>query len=58
MLFGTDGSIKKIKVISGLPYGLTDEAVRASLRLTANPAVNDGHPIEYWLPGQVSFNIK
>ena len=58
MLFGTDGSVKKIKVISGLPYGLTDEAVRSCLRLIANPAVNDGHPIEYWISGQINFNIR
>lgn len=57
ILFGTDGIIKRIKVISGLPYGLTEEAIRAASRLTATPAMNDGQPIEYWLASQLNFNI-
>jgi TonB family protein len=30
ILVGDDGTIKKIKVISGLPYGLSEQAVRAT----------------------------
>lgn len=58
VLFGLDGSVKKIKVIRGLSHGLTEEAVRSTFRLKANPAINDGQPIEYWIPAQLSFNIK
>ena len=57
ILVGTDGSIKKINVIRGLPYGLTDEAIRAASKLKASPAMNDGQPIEYWLPAPFRFRL-
>jgi TonB family protein len=58
ILFGTDGAIKRVKVISGLPYGLTEEVLRTALRITASPAMNDGRPIEYWVPLHFDFTIK
>jgi len=58
MLFGTDGAVKKIKVISRLPYGLTEQAIRAASKLRAVPAMNDGQVIEYWLPSELSFSIR
>lgn len=57
ILVGTDGAIKKIKVVSGLPYGLSEQAVRATSRLKFNPAMNEGKAIEYWISTSMSFSI-
>lgn len=58
ILFGTDGSVKRVKIIKGLPNGLTEEATRATFRLRASPAMNDGQAIEYWIAGKLDFNIR
>jgi len=57
ILVGDNGTIKKIKVISGLPYGLSEEAVRAASRLKFTPAMNEGKPIEYWRATFMEFKI-
>ncbi|MBD0369209.1 MAG: TonB family protein [Pyrinomonadaceae bacterium] len=58
ILFGTDGSVKKVKIIKGLSHGLTEEAARATFRLKASPAMNDGQAIEYWIAGKLDFTIR
>ncbi len=57
ILVGTDGAIKKIKVVSGLPYGLNEQAVRAASKLKFNPAINEGKPVEYWTSTYMFFSI-
>jgi TonB family protein len=57
ILVGTDGAIKKIKVVSGLPYGLNEQAVRAASKLKFNPAINEGKPVEYWTSTYMTFSI-
>ncbi len=57
ILVGNDGTIKKIKVVSGLPYGLSEQAVRAASRLKFNSAMNEGKPIEYWTSTYMTFII-
>jgi uncharacterized protein len=58
VLFGTDGKVKKVKVTRGLPFGLTEEAVKTASKLKAKPAMNKGQVIEYWAPVQVEFNVQ
>jgi Gram-negative bacterial TonB protein C-terminal len=58
VLFGVDGKVKQIKVMSGLPYGLTENAVRTVNRIKAKPAKNNGEPIEYWMDVECEFRIQ
>ena len=58
VLFGTDGKVKKVKVTSGLPFGLTEEAVKTALKLKAKPAMNNGQVVEYWVPVQIEFDVQ
>jgi hypothetical protein len=57
VLVGTDGTIKKGKLISGLPYGLTEQAIQALSKLKVNSAMNEGKPVEYWLAVQYKFAL-
>lgn len=57
LLVGTDGTIKEGKLISGLPYGLTDQAIQAVSKLKADPGMDAGKPVEYWLPFQYTFAV-
>jgi TonB family protein len=58
VLFGIDGKIKQIKVTRGLPYGLSERAVLAAQKLKADPAKDNGQPIEHWLPVEVEFRLR
>jgi TonB family protein len=57
VLIGADGTIKKAKLISGLPFGLTEQAIEALKKLKVEAGINDGKPVDYWLPIQYSFMI-
>jgi TonB family protein len=57
-LIGVDGGVKQIRVLRGLPEGLTEEALRAASRLRFEPAMKDGKPIEYWTVLVIQFNIR
>lgn len=57
ILVAADGTIKKWKLISGLPFGLTEEAVKALSKIKVNPGMHEGKPVEYWLAVQYSFSI-
>ncbi len=57
ILVGADGTIKRAKLISGLPYGLTEEAIRAVKKIKIEPGSHEGKPVEYWLPVQYTFTI-
>ena len=58
VLVGADGEVKQVKVISGLPYGLSEQAVEAVRKMRFKPAMKDGRPVAYWLPVSIEFNTK
>jgi uncharacterized protein len=57
ILIAADGTIKKGKLISGLPYGLTEQAIQALSKLKVNAGMNEGKPVEYWLALQYKFAL-
>ena len=56
-LFGPDGHLRAIRVIRGLPDGLTRIAVEAAQQIKFIPATKDGKPVSQWLDVEYSFNI-
>ncbi len=44
VVFGADGRIHDIRTIHGLPYGLTESAIEAAMRIRFQPAVQNGRP--------------
>jgi len=57
VLFGADGNINAIKVESGLPYGLTEEAIRAARAIRFEPAMKDGKPVSVRGNLEVGFSL-
>jgi TonB family protein len=55
VVFGTDGKIGAIRVESGLPYGLTEEAIKAARRIRFEPAMKDGKPVS--VRGNLEFGF-
>jgi TonB family protein len=54
VIFRSDGVVAGIKVVRGLPDGLTEKAIEAARKIRFVPAIKDGEPVsvraalEYW----------
>jgi len=58
ILIAKDGSIQRMRAITGLPDGLTYEAYRATLGMRFKPATKDGEPVDFWQKIEVEFNLR
>ena len=56
VVFNLNGSITDIKVIRGLPDGLTEKAIEAAKKIRFNPAVKNGSPVS--VRGQLEFSFN
>lgn len=56
-VFASDGTVKHILVLSGLPYGLTEEAMRAARQIKFIPATIDGRPVSMFIQLEYNFNL-
>jgi TonB family protein len=57
VIFGADGSIRVLRVVSGLPHGLTGQALKAAQRVQFEPAVKDGKPVDVRGDLEFSFDL-
>lgn len=57
VLFSSTGVVKHVLVLDGLPFGLTENAVRAARNIRFEPAVKDGKPISVVKLVEYSFDI-
>jgi len=55
---GADGDVKQVRVVRGLPDGLTEQAIEAARQAKFKPAVKDGKPVPYWVLIQMGFNLR
>lgn len=54
-VFTSSGTLTKIRVVSGLPHGLTEKAIEAAHRLKFIPAIKDGRFVSMWI--QLEYNF-
>jgi TonB family protein len=57
VVFDASGQITQVTVISGLPYGLTAQAIMAAHKIRFQPAMKDGRPISVRGNLEFSFNL-
>jgi TonB family protein len=55
VVFAWDGTINSIRVVRGLPDGLTEKAIEAAKKTRFQPAVNNGMPVS--VRGDLSFTF-
>jgi TonB family protein len=55
VIFGADGGIRVLRVVRGLPHGLTGQALKAAQRVRFEPAVKDGKPVD--IRGDLEFSF-
>lgn len=58
VLVGADGSVKRVTVVSGLPDGLNEEAIRAAYQIRFRPAMKSGQAVAFWQAVDIDFNLR
>lgn len=57
VVFSANGQIENIQVIAGLPYGLTEQAIKAAKKIKFVPAMKDGKPVAVWMHLEYNFTL-
>jgi TonB family protein len=57
-LIGSDGRVKSVKITSGLPDGLNEEAIRAVYARVYEPATKNGRPVARWIDVTIEFRLN
>lgn len=56
-VFASNGKVTNIHVISGLPDGLTESAIKAAQKIKFKPAIKDGRQVSMWMQLEYNFNL-
>jgi TonB family protein len=56
-VFTGSGDVNNIKVVKGLPHGLTERAVGAAREIKFSPAQKDGHDVSMFIQLEYNFNL-
>jgi TonB family protein len=56
-VFAYDGQVRGIRVVSGLPEGLTFRAIEAARRIKFTPASVNGQPVSQYIQIEYNFNL-
>lgn len=57
-VFAADGTVKNIRVVQGLPYGLTERAIDVARKIKFVPAMKDGKPVSMWMTLEYNFSLN
>lgn len=57
VVFASTGAVTNIQVVSGLPSGLTDQAVASCKQIRFVPAMKNGQFVSTWLQLEYNFNL-
>ena len=52
-----DGKLDRVKVVRRLPYGLTENAIRAACEIKFKPAIKAGQPVAQWVTLEYAFRL-
>ena len=56
-VLSSNGSVTNIRVVSGLPDGLTEKAIAAAKKIKFLPAMKDGKYVSMWIQLEYNFNL-
>lgn len=56
-IFASDGRVKHILIIKGLPDGLTEQCIRAAQKIKFTPATIDGKPVSQYIQLEYTFSL-
>ena len=52
-----DGKLDRVRVVRRLPYGLTENAIRAACEIKFKPAIKAGQPVSQWVTLEYAFRL-
>ena len=56
VVLAKNGQVTNIRTVSGLPDGLTEQAIETAKKIKFTPAMKDGKPVSMWM--QLEFNFS
>lgn len=56
-VFAANGAVTNIRVVSDLPFGLTERAITAAKQIRFIPAVKNGQFVSMWIQLEYNFNL-
>jgi protein TonB len=57
VLLSARGKIARVRVVKGLPAGLTENAIRAACKMEFKPAMKNGKAVSQWLTAEYVFRL-
>lgn len=57
VLLRGDGKLDRVRVVRRLPYGLTENAIRAACEIKFKPAIKAGQPVSQWVTLEYGFRL-
>lgn len=57
VLLSGDGKISRVRVLKGLPAGLTENGIRAACKIEFKSAMKDGQPVSQWVTAEYVFRL-
>jgi TonB family protein len=57
VLLSGRGKISRVRVVKGLPAGLTENAIRAACKMEFKAARKNGQPVSQWLTAEYVFRL-
>lgn len=52
-----DGKLDRVRVVRRLPFGLTENAIRAACEIKFKPAMKAGQPVAQWITVEYAFRL-
>jgi len=56
-VFSADGYVKHLLIVQALPFGLTEQAIKAARRIKFLPATIDDRPVSMYIQLEYNFNL-
>jgi TonB family protein len=56
-VFSATGKVTNIRVVSGLPYGLTERAIAVAKKIEFIPSMKDGKYVSMWMQLEYNFSL-
>ena len=56
-VLSSTGRVENIWVFAGLPYGLTEQAIKAARRIRFVPAMKNGKAVSMWIQLEYNFSL-
>lgn len=56
-VFSASGKVTNIRVVQGVPYGLTERAIAAARQIRFVPATKEGKFVSMWMQLEYNFNL-